>query len=135
MNTVTIIRGTDDTVETIGTLKAIRARDNHVFTCETLELPWKNNQHDISCIPKGTYYCSIRPFFSKDRYELMNVPDRTGIFIHEGNYYHDVLGCILLGIKPSDINHDGQIDVTASVATITAFMTFMQNEPFTLTIE
>lgn len=132
-NTVTITRQSDNGIETLGLLSV--QKNNASFTCNTLELPWKNNQHDISCIPKGTYKVTIQPFHSTNRYELSPTIPRTGIFIHEGNYYKDSLGCILLGIKPSDINADKQIDVTFSVNTVQAFMQFMNNESFTLIIK
>lgn len=133
MPTVTITRNNDDGKETLGTLVA--TNNGVIFSCETLELPWKDNQHDISCIPKGTYQVSVQAFHETSRYELSGTAPRTAIYIHEGNYYHDSLGCILLGIKPSDINADGQIDVTNSVNTVQAFMKFMNNAPFTLVIQ
>lgn len=130
---VTITRNSDDGVETLGTL--IAEANGATFTCNTLELPWKGNQHDVSCIPKGVYHVSIQPFHETNRYELTPTTPRTGIFMHEGNYYNDSLGCILLGVKPSDINADGQVDVTSSVNTVQAFMKFMNNTPFTLMIK
>lgn len=129
---VTITRLSDNGVETIGSLVA--TNNGATFTCSTLELPWKNNQHDISCIPKGTYQASVQPFHNTHMYELSPTEPRTGIFIHPGNYYKDSLGCILLGVRPSDINADGQVDVTSSVNTVSAFMSFMHNNDFTLTI-
>lgn len=131
--TAVLTRLSDNGVETMG--KLVAGNNGADFTCNTLELPWKNNQHDISCIPKGTYKVSANPFHSTRRYELQNTSPRTGIFVHEGNYYKDSLGCILLGVKPSDINADGQVDVTSSVNTINAFMLFMGNKDFTLTIK
>lgn len=64
----------------------------------TLERPWRNNQHRVSCIPAGTY--TVRPFSSprhKDCFELVDVPDRDAILIHAGNFVHDTEGCILVG--------------------------------------
>lgn len=130
---VTITRNSDNGTETLGTLVA--TANGATFTCNTLELPWKDNQHDISCIPKGIYQASIQPFHISSEYELSLTAPRTGIFIHAGNYYKDSLGCILLGVKPSDINSDGQVDVTASALTLQAFKSFMHNQNFTLTIQ
>lgn len=131
--TAVLTRISDNGVETLGLLVA--SYNGQTFSCSTLELPWKDNQHDISCVPKGTYQCEVKPFHSTQRYELQNTAPRTGIFVHEGNYYKDVLGCILLGVSPLDINGDGQIDVTNSVNTIAKFMDFFHNEPFTLIIK
>lgn len=77
--------------------------DGH-FCCLTLELPWKDNKKNESCIPLGEYVCKI----TKDRktksgkainltYEVENVPNRSGILFHVGNFLQDTHGCILLG--------------------------------------
>lgn len=44
---------------TNGTLFSTRGN----FLCHTIELPWKQNQRSISCIPEGKY--EILPRFSK----------------------------------------------------------------------
>lgn len=131
--TAIITRISDNGTETLGELNAINGTDT--FKCETLELPWKDNQSNISCIPKGTYPCTLQPFHAEERYELSGTGKRFAIFIHEGNEYTDVLGCILLGVHPSDINGDGQIDVTNSRTTIANFIAFFQGRPFTLIIQ
>lgn len=127
-NTVTIKRTSDNGIETLGTLTF------GSFTCSTLERPWLNNQHNISCIPKGTYHATVQPFHSTHMYELSPTAPRTGIFMHPANYVTDLLGCIALGINPSDINHDGQIDVTSSVNTVAEFMKLTAGQPITLII-
>ncbi len=129
---VTITRNSDNGTETLGTLVA--QNNGATFSCSTLELPWKDNQHDISCIPKGTYQVSMQPFHNTMMYELQGTAPRTAIYIHPGNYFKDVLGCILLGVHPTDINGDGQIDVTSSVLTVNSFIGFMGKTPFTLII-
>lgn len=133
-NSAILTRGIDDGVETLGSLVASRS-DGQTLSEFTLELPWKNNAQNISCIPKGVYHCSIKPFHSTTQYEVLNVPGRAGIFIHVGNYYHDSMGCIILGQGKGDINHDGQTDVTSSVKAISALKKFFNNEDFTLTIQ
>lgn len=68
----------------------------------TLELPWKNNQRQISCIPKGIY--KVVPRFSpkyKNHFHILDVPNRTFILIHVGNYPKDSLGCVLFGTNYS----------------------------------
>ncbi len=66
--------------------------------CLTLELPWKNNQTNISCIPTGEYRCGL---YMSDKFgktfEVKNVPQRTDILIHSGKTIKDIKGCILLG--------------------------------------
>lgn len=64
--------------------------------CDSLELPWKQNQKNISCIPGNrTYRCKYNP--DKKRFEVFNVPDRTDVQIHIGNQLSEIKGCILLG--------------------------------------
>lgn len=129
-----ITRGEPDNgVETIGELNAVNGQAT--FKCETLELPWKDNQHNVSCVPKGKYYCTLQKFHSVYRYELSPTDPRTGIFMHEGDLYTNTLGCILLGVHPADINGDGQIDVTNSTPTVENFIAFFGGRPFTLIIQ
>lgn len=137
MKTVLLTRVKDDTKETQGVLSC------EEFKCDTVELPWKGNQNSISCIPKGNYVCkytrsgrlsqvSGHDYFT---YEVFNVPNRAGIRIHSANYFHQLLGCIALGNKTSDIDKDGEDDIANSKITIEAFEKFMNKEPFILKIQ
>lgn len=130
--TAILTRLSDNGVETRGRL--VIKNGANVFSCDTLELPWLNNQHDISCVPQGTYTCNLQPFHNTKMYQLSPTAPRTGIFIHPANFKTDILGCIALGDSFSDINKDGQLDVINSVHTVTAMMTFLNNNPFTLQI-
>lgn len=115
---------------------------NSAYTCHTLELEWLNNQHDVSCIPAGTYRCEVSysNHMKKNLYHVLNVPDRTTVMIHNGNYggqeskglKSDILGCILLGESEGKLN--GQEVVLDSVVALTAFMKLMKNEPFEIEI-
>lgn len=71
---------------------------NGEVICYTLELPWKDNLNNISCIPVGSYKGILR-YDKKDgwRIQLENVPNRTGVQIHMGNYTTQIEGCILVG--------------------------------------
>jgi hypothetical protein len=64
--------------------------------CYTIELPWKRNEHGISCIPEGKYF--IRKRYSKKfnwHLELIGVSNRNLILIHPANYAKKELnGCI-----------------------------------------
>lgn len=110
----TMNRKSQNNLQTLGELK-IQDNDQEIFTCKTLELPWKNNSQNISCIPAGKYRVIKR--FS-DQYQhhfhILNVPGRSMILIHTGNYYSQTKGCILVGTAISDINSDGIQDVTSS---------------------
>lgn len=72
--------------------------------CVTLELPWRDNFHNISCIPEGTYPMRERSGVTTldgmdlpRTFEVLEVPDRSGILFHPGNDSRDTRGCILLG--------------------------------------
>lgn len=69
------------------------------FECFTLELPWKNNRRNESCILLGSYVAEwcMSHTFGRELYLLRYVPNRTGIRIHAGNTIDDLNGCIALG--------------------------------------
>ena len=113
------------------------------WSCVTGELPWKNNQSNISCIPVGTYLVQwlYSPKHNGYCYHLIDVPNRGSIEIHSGNfcgdvekgYKSDVLGCILPGQVIEDIG--GQTGVTNSVKTLSELEKNLGIEDWTLTIE
>ena len=78
----------------------------------SLELPWNGNQKSSSCIPEGKYevHRIYSPKFGKC-FHVLDVPDRTAILIHSGNYASlteitDTTGCILPGMAFEDINFE-----------------------------
>lgn len=109
---------------------------------DTLELPDKGNKRQISCIPKGTYQCTIvnSPKFGQV-YGVLNVTNRLNILIHAGNYggdvekgfRSDIQGCILLGKSRGVLNN--QPVVLSSKRALKEFMTALKNEPFELVIQ
>jgi hypothetical protein len=90
-----------------------------IANCYALELPWRGNERRVSCIPSGTYPAVLHtsPRFGKSIW-IKEVPGRSEILIHKGNFNHDTLGCPLLGENTVDINGDGQLDVTNSTNTV-----------------
>jgi hypothetical protein len=81
----------------------------------TLELPDKNNAKRVSCIPKGVYEVKLRHSEKYGQhFHIQDVPDRDYILIHNGNFYTQIQGCILVGLGLADINNDGLKDVTSS---------------------
>lgn len=64
--------------------------------CNTIELPWKNNERRVSCIPEGKYFLEKR--YSKKfkwHIEVKNVTNRSGILFHPANNAKQELnGCI-----------------------------------------
>lgn len=113
-----IVRNDDDGIQTLGDLYLYDGA-NVIYNCKTLELPWKNNSHNISCIPEGIY--GLKKYSSSKHpknYEVAGVPNRDAILIHKGNYNTDIQGCILVGDGYNDINNDGEIDIINSSITV-----------------
>jgi hypothetical protein len=141
MQTVTLVRGqsTDD-----GTFGKLTVGSK---TFISIELPWKDNQSGISCIPVGTYVCEVAPsarmtqLFGKDMYHVTNVPDRSGVCIHPSNYAGDTTlgkrsdleGCIALGDGTTK-DDNGQEMIIDSKVSINEFMSDLNSQPFTLII-
>ena len=129
-NDLYLSRLDDNGKETIGYSHYSNGFDS--LALNTLELPWKNNKENISCIPVGTY-----PF--KKRYSNKNsrtvigiydVPNRTEIEIHIANYVYELKGCIAVGIGKADINGDGLMDVTKSKAALYALLAILPESGF-----
>ena len=89
------------------------------FACFTLELPDRDNEKFVSCIPNGLYMVrrNHSHTFGKG-FIVKGVVGRTGILIHKGNYTKDTKGCILPGEYIKDINGDKLPDVARSGATM-----------------
>lgn len=89
-----LLRISDTGIETFGVLLF-----NKHPICATLELPWKENQHEISCIPTGFYNCTYELNPKKGPcFRLQNVSNRDGILIHAANEVHELKGCIAPGM-------------------------------------
>mgnify|MGYP003134269587 CR=1 FL=1 len=75
---------------------------NGEFIAHSLELPWKDNEKSVSCIPEGVYGCRVRYRNESGSYDYVHllvkdVPNRSHILFHKGNYPSDTRGCILTG--------------------------------------
>ncbi len=111
------------------------------FFCYTLELPWKDNKRNLSCIPEGTYKVSTRysPKYGLV-YHIKEVSNRSYILIHSGNYGGDITkglrshtsGCILLGKKRGILNN--QRAILSSRLTIKKFYDTLKGKDFKLNI-
>ena len=64
--------------------------------CNTIELPWKNNETRVSCIPEGNYFIKKR-YSQKFQWhlEIENVQNRSLILFHPANNaLQELNGCI-----------------------------------------
>ena len=94
-----IIRDTFSEESTVGELFL-----NGERMCDTLELPYINNERNISCIPEGEYKVRLRlarESATRDYLHLLvkDVPNRDYILFHRGNSAKDTSGCILVGFS------------------------------------
>jgi hypothetical protein len=84
-------------------------------TFTTLELPWKNNEKNESCILSGYY--TVEPRTSPkygDHLLVNNTAPRDLILLHVGNAPKDTQGCILIGTGFGDFDKDGRREITES---------------------
>ena len=66
------------------------------FICNTIELPWKNNETKVSCIPEGEYFIKKR-YSNKFQWhlEIIEVKNRSLILFHPANNaLQELKGCI-----------------------------------------
>lgn len=79
-----------------GTNGELYANNDKDIICHTIELPWKDNEHSLSCIPEGRYGISMR-FTKKRGWHMLvkGVKDRSLILIHPANdAERELKGCI-----------------------------------------
>lgn len=114
--------------QTLGTLVLLDDEGNKLFTCKTLELPWNDNKKNESCIPLGNYKVSPRQSAKYNKhYHIQDVPGRSLVLIHIGNFYTQTKGCILVGRGIADINGDSYKDVTNSKETMQKLLKLTPN--------
>lgn len=92
--TLTLVRLEEDyAAGTFGVLLV----DGQVL-CWTLEPRDEENVTNVSSIPAQQYTCQriTSPRYG-ETFQVMDVPDRTNVLFHWGNWQQDTLGCILLG--------------------------------------
>lgn len=120
---------TDCNKQTLGILFVMDELNRIVFDCFTLELPNFGNKKKVSNIPIGKYKVVKRtsPKYG-NHFHILDVPNRDYILIHQGNYYTQIEGCVLVGKELKDINKDGLKDVTNSVATMKILNDLLPNE-------
>jgi hypothetical protein len=123
-----IHRYSPEVKQSIGKFYLLEDNGSTIDSWDSLELPWLNNQKYISCIPKGHYKAKKHnsPKFGECLW-IQDVPGRSEILIHKGNYYTDILGCVLIGTGLSDINKDGITDVVSSKTAITELLSYLKD--------
>jgi len=130
MRIVEIIRLEEGPEGTFGILKI-----NKKLFCMTLEPRDILNKQNVSSIPgPQQYLCKKRMSRFGETFEIMDVPDRTGILFHAGNFLGATAGCVLLGQYVAKLR--GERGVFNSGNTMKAFMEIMKDiDEFLLTID
>lgn len=128
-----LTRLTDDGKQTLGVFQFYSGLLK-ALECKTLELPWKDNNKQISCIPAGTYKVIKHNSLTFGKcFKILDVPGRSEILFHKGNFNTNTKGCILVGKDFIDINKNGTTDISASGATFEKMLTCLPDS-FNLTI-
>ena len=127
-----IISRTYSQTETLGALFVMDG-SKKLFEGKSIELPNKGNQRKVSCIPEGMY--DIEKIVSPTKgscFLLKNVPGRSAVEIHIGNYAAgkkvDTEGCILPGLRFDDINKDGNLDVVYSTEAMNTLLNILPDK-------
>jgi len=104
--------------------------------CHTIELPWLENQRQISCIPEGRY--KLRKRFAEQfqwHLWLENVPNRQWILVHPANNAQKELrGCIAPVFKLEGIGIGSQSKGAVKKLNSLVFPALDKNEDVYLTI-
>lgn len=109
--------------------RLIYESEDERFQCWTLELPWKSNERNISCIPEGCYSARIDVSPKNGKViAIQGVPNRDYIQIHSGNFTSQIEGCILVGDSIKDIDNDSIPDVTNSRRTLRELLSIIPKE-------
>lgn len=96
--------------------------------CVTLEPPDLLNVQNKSSIPgPQSYYCQkiISPKFGKT-FEIMDVPKRSNVLFHPGNYVEETEACVLLGESWWKFDPAGERGIKNSGSTFKRFMEVME---------
>lgn len=118
------------------------------FDFPSLEKNWINNEPNLSCVPAGKYklewdfsqkFYDIFPDIEPRGmcYHIMEVPNRTGILLHNANRAEQLEGCIALGLNSGVMpdSHGKPVKaVLRSKNAIRAFHKSMHGEPALLEI-
>ena len=93
---------------------------------KTMELPWKDNKSNVSCIPEGEYFVKKQKPGTAGRdygyFRFVHVSGRgvntalgmSTILMHRITFVKDLKGCIGIGSRFKDFNKDGIPDMEES---------------------
>jgi hypothetical protein len=110
---------------------------NGTRVCSSIELPWINNEPQVSCIPEGRY--ELRKRYTADRGEhliLVNVPGRQLILIHAANDAKlELKGCIAPVSVLTTEGKGSRSKAALAMVNAIVFPVLDQKKPFFITIK
>ena len=124
---------------TLGTLVG------NALSLSVIELPWRDNMRNRSCIPDGEYLVLPHrsPRFGRCLH-ITDVPHRSHVLFHSGNVAGDSElgfkthshGCILPGIRRGVLGINGrrQRAVLSSKTALRHLLAWAENRPFQLEV-
>ncbi len=115
------------------------------LSLSVIELPWRDNARNRSCIPDGDYLVvpHVSPRFGRCLH-VTDVPDRSHVLFHSGNVAGDKAlgwhthshGCILPGLRHGKLEVRGRIQRAVLVSKTGArhLLAWAANQPFQLEV-
>ncbi|WP_165748655.1 DUF5675 family protein [Cellulophaga sp. Z1A5H] len=110
---------------------------NGQFLGFAIELPWLNNQKNVSCIPEGEYELKAR-YSAKFGHHLhiVDVKDRSPILLHPANHAkHELRGCIAPVTQLTGIGKGNYSKPLLQKLVSLCYQAFDRNENVLLTIK
>lgn len=114
----------------MGTLSQFElTTDDGTLTGYMVELPWRENRTNESCIPPGRYRATVYNAPSYDGLTLWvrEVPGRTAILVHVGNSMADLDGCLAPGDEEGFWEERGELAVWNSADTMKAIIDLVRD--------
>lgn len=100
------------------------------LVCYTLELPWRGNKPNVSCIPAGIYQAKYMTRSTSGKHKkcwhILNVHARTEVMIHGANWLRELRGCIAPGmsIRPDYLSVSRSQVAMAEIRRVVGLETF-----------
>ena len=118
MDRLTIDRNDSTDQGTLGDATLHNVAGVLLWSAFSIELPWRDNAPEVSCVPPGSYIARVVPSgrFGYPVYQLVDVPNRTACELHDGNwagdvsmgYRSDVEGCTVFGTQAGQLAPPGK---------------------------
>ena len=105
------------------------------FRRATVELPWRGDEPNVSCVSPGDHQCiwAWSPRHGRNVYHILD-PRRAGCELDIANWASELRGCVALGRKVAWFAERGEYGVTNSGSSRRAFHRIMRGRPFVLRI-